>query len=61
MTCSVRTKIPRRRLMKKVLDTFSFQLENVDLKDGLVRVVDVAIWGDSKRFVRLKESTKNGE
>lgn len=37
------------------------QWENVDFKEGLIFVCDVAIWGESKRFVRLKETPKNGE
>ena len=45
----------------RVQEVGGLQLENVDLKDGFLKVVDVAIWGESKRFVRLKESPKNGE
>ncbi|MBI2519459.1 MAG: tyrosine-type recombinase/integrase [Bdellovibrio sp.] len=45
----------------RVQELGGLQIENVDLKKGLVRVVDVAIWGDSKRFSRLKETPKNGE
>ena len=37
------------------------QWESVDFKDGLIQVVDVAIWGENKRFTRLKEIPKNGE
>lgn len=37
------------------------QWASVDLKKGLVQVNDVAIWGDKKKFSRLKEVPKNGE
>jgi len=37
------------------------QWESVDFKEGFLYVCDVAIWGESKRFVRLKETPKNGE
>lgn len=37
------------------------QWPSVNFKKGLVQVNDVAIWGDSKKFSRLKEVPKNGE
>jgi integrase len=37
------------------------QWENVNFAKGLIRVSDVSIWGENKRFTRLKEIPKNGE
>lgn len=37
------------------------QWESIDFKKGKMLVSDVAIWAESKRFVRLKETPKNGE
>ncbi|MCP4912361.1 MAG: tyrosine-type recombinase/integrase [Oligoflexia bacterium] len=37
------------------------QWENINFQKGLIRVCDVVIWGEHKRFVRLKEIPKNGD
>lgn len=37
------------------------QWSSVNWEKGFVQVSDVAIWGESKRFIRLKEVPKNGE
>ncbi len=37
------------------------QWESIDFEGGVIRVSDVAIWGENKRFTRLKEIPKNGE
>lgn len=37
------------------------QWSSVDFKNGYIRVCDVAIWRGDKKFMKLKESTKNGE
>ncbi len=36
------------------------QWESVKFEKGLVKISDVSIWGENKRFIRLKEVPKNG-
>lgn len=36
------------------------QWESVDFKKGIIRISDVAIWRGDKKFMKLKENTKNG-
>ena len=37
------------------------QWESIDFVKGIIKVSDVSIWGDDKRFSRLKEVPKNGD
>lgn len=45
----------------RVQEPAGLQWESVDFKNGLVRVSDVAVWGNDKQFSYLKETPKNGE
>ena len=37
------------------------QWSNVDFQKGFIKVEDVSVWGEKKRFTYLKEIPKNGE
>lgn len=45
----------------RVQEVAGVQIDSIDFNHELIRVVDVAIWADKKKFSRLKEIPKNGE
>jgi integrase len=45
----------------RVQEPSGLQWKNIDFDRGIMTVCDVAIWGNDKKFLRLKEKPKNGE
>ncbi|MCP4913600.1 MAG: phage integrase family protein [Oligoflexia bacterium] len=45
----------------RVQEPSGLQVENVDLKNRVLKVSDVTVWGNDKQFLYLKEIPKNGE
>lgn len=45
----------------RVQEPAGLQWKNVDFSRRIITVTDVAIWGNDKKFLRLKEKPKNGE
>ncbi len=45
----------------RVQEPAGLQMESVDLEKRVLKVSDVSVWGDHKKFLYLKEIPKNGE